>query len=456
MKGYWKLRIKILLDHVSRELNFAAVIKRQIESIHSGYVEISHQDYINSIDDYDFFSKTFSGLFDILIIPSYNVKRTPEMLLRAIASKSKIVIYHSEQLFNEQFDEEKLNLNYLEQYNQHISAHLVWGEYYAKKLIEKANVNPEDIYIVGNYKFDFLSDKTKENNRKSILIASDFKLADLSDKELESFELTYDVRLPTNLNHTYLKARAKALSWVSDFSNKFPELNFVLRPHPGESRIEYKECANKCDNVILSDSTTSYSDDLNACSLVLGFTSTSVLEVINANKYMISMDLVAFDRSFLSSHDCLLDWKDKESIVQYLENLEGVNQKSFEPSPKQKKMFNEINIPTESVCNNVISACIDIFNSNDKTTTILLKDIIPITKCIFYGVGKYLLVKSSAKFPNNRLSIKVINYSTASYNKRKDEGEILDDEIINNELGKVIVKESTYKNKTITKFGWVF
>ena len=450
------MRIKILLDHVSRELNFAAVIKRQIEANHSGYVEISHQDYINSIDNYDFFSKTFSGFFDILIIPSYNVNRTPEMLLRAIASKSKIVIYHSEQLFNEQFDEEKLNLNYLEQYNQHISAHLVWGEYYAKKLIEKANVNPENIYIVGNYKFDFLNDQTKESNRKSILIASDFKLADLSDEELASFERTYDVRLPNNLNHTYLTARSKALNWVSEFSNKFPEFEFILRPHPGESRIEYKGCANKCDNVILSDSTTSYSDDLNACSLVLGFTSTSVLEVINANKYMISMDLVAFDRSFLSSHDCLLDWKDKDSIIQYLENLKGGNQNSFEPSPQQKKMFNEINIPTESVCNNVISACIDISNSSDKTTTVLLKDIIPLTRCIYYGIAKYLLVKLSSKFPNNILSKKVINYSTASYSKRKDEGEILNDEIIDNELSKVTVIESTYKRKKITKFGWVF
>lgn len=453
------MRIKILVDHVSREMNFAGKIKKIIESSGIGFVDISHQDYINTVNHYDFIEETYGKQYDILIVPSYNVARMPETLLRAVCSKSKLIIYHSEQMYNDQYNTEKLNLDCLNRYNKHVAAHFVWGEEFGKKLIDLANIQEEDVFIVGNYKFDFISkhkDALKLQGKKTVLLASDFKLADYNDKEFASFQRMYKVNLPESLHDTYREGKVAALEWIKRFAIKYSHIDFILRPHPGEDRSLYEQLAGENLNIQLSLPNISYADDLSKADLVLSFTSTSVLEVIAANKFMISMKVAHLDTSFLSQHREFLIWYDFDEIDNILVKMtEG---KEFSTPVELRKKFNRYIKQYPDVCVNVVEACQIINKSNKHTTKLLMQDYYFILLSGLKGIFKQVLVSQSFKlkkiFPFSRIHA----YSVRSYEKRLSDGELIDNGIIDNAVRsaeQVNLEEKKIKT-TLTKSGWVF
>lgn len=448
------MKVKILLDHVSRELNFAVKLKKYFELKNLGTVAIQHQDFINSVDHYDFFDVCFDDKYDILIVPSYNVKRSPEMLFRAWVSKSKLVIYHSEQLFNEQFDEEKLNLSSLSKYNKHVSAHLVWGEEFATKLVNKASVDPNKIFIVGNYKFDFLSD-IKHSASNKILLASDFKLGDLTNEEFSNFEKKYNVRLPKNYNEKCRNARETAMEWLLKFADMFPNLDFFLRPHPGEARESYIDLSEKRKNIYVSNPLISYSDDLRDSALVLGFTSTSVMEVITAGKVMLSMKVEDISTDFLSSHKDLLIWKSFDEVAHYLAQVS--DGKRIFPSEEMCANLNKIVSKQKNVCSNVVSACININESPNMEMKLHLSDYRSFLKIFMIGSLKFAFLKVSNCFPNSFLFKDIILRSKSSFSKRCNEGENLTSKLINEEFDKIRDPLDLSSQKMIkTTYGNVF
>jgi surface carbohydrate biosynthesis protein len=420
------MKIKILLDHVSREIDFAISIKKTIEGNNLGEVVIYHQDYIASSNSYDFFEKTFDGLYDVIIIPSYHVIRTPEMLLRAVVNRAKIIVYHSEQIIREYIEPEKLNLDYTEQFNAHIAAHFVWGEDYSSKLINKAKVSPEKIFIVGNYKMDF-ANKCSSIVQKTVLVASDYKPADMSELDMDNFYKEYRIHFDRNRGYTCDKARKCMLNFVKEQADLFPSLTFLLRPHPGESKLEYEKILS--NNVKLSEAGSTFSTDLENSDVVLGFTSTSCLEVISAKKRFISVDFFDFDKEDLSAHKILLDWTSMEKTREILHSLsEGILPVS---NLGQQKKLNFLLKTYEDVGSNLISALIYINSESYEYQTKLTKyDILPLTKSFTAGVCKFLSLKMAVSLRGRLWSKLILDKVEKSYAKRISANEDFNDEIL--------------------------
>ncbi|MEP1744168.1 MAG: hypothetical protein ABJI60_02275 [Kangiellaceae bacterium] len=408
------MKIKILLDHVSREIDFAVSLQKAFEENDIGKVTITHQDYIATNDTYDFFEKTFDGSYDAIIVPSYHVTRTPEMLLRAIVNRAKLIVYHSEQIIREYIEPEKLNLDYIEQYNSHVAAHFVWGEDFASKLIKKAKVSPEKIFIVGNYKMDF-ANKSNSKVKKNVLVASDYKPADMTESDMNAFYNEYRVHFDRNRQYICDKARKHMLSFVKEQSELFPSLTFVLRPHPGESKLEYQRILT--NNVKLSEVGSTFSTDLDSCDMVVGFTSTSCLEVISANKRFVSIDFFDFNKQDLSAHKVLLDWLSVEETHAIFSSLnEG---RLPENNQEQQKKLNYLLRNYEDVGSNLISALVFINSAGYRHQTKLTRyDIFLLVRSLIKGGGKFLALKVAVLLRGRFGSKSILDKVETSYSKR--------------------------------------
>ncbi|RBW66283.1 hypothetical protein DS893_05590 [Vibrionales bacterium C3R12] len=444
------MKIKILIDHVSREINFAVKLKKYIESNELGFVAICHQDYINNIVDYDFFKSTFDGDYDIIITPSYNVVRTPEILLRTVAARAKLVVYHSEQIFNDQYISEKLNTGNSLEYDKHVTAHLVWGDFFAEKLVRYSKIKPEKIYIVGNYKFDFIIPNESINGR--VLLASDYKVGDLSDDDMRKFSEEYRVNLPENLNRVVNQARKDALDWFENAALSYPGITFCLRPHPGESTKLYKKLSY-LGNVEISDMSRSYADDLLRSDVIFGYTSTSVLEILKANKKFYSLKTVDSDLSYLSIHSELLTWISKEEFFEVLDKI--AKHEVIRPSTVDYNKINNIVEPYSDVTSNVVCALTNINNASF-TTTLSFRDLLRLKIAFFIGTGKFLAIKMSNSFPKLTFSEKIKMYSQDSYCKRLESAEIIDSSIIDNEFDKIENCRYVQSSLVANQYGWKF
>lgn len=446
------LKAKILLDHVSREIDLACNIKKTLEELNIGELEIIHQDYCNTVTHYDFWEKTFDGKYDLIIVPSYNVVRTPEILLRTLVNRAKLVIYHSEQIYNDVYDEEKLNLSNLARYDKHISAHLVWGEFFAKKLINKAKINKDKVFIVGNYKLDFTQER-KRLSKGRVLLASDYKVADLSNAELMSHKSEYKIELPEKINEKYSLARKKALGFISQAAEKFPNIEFILRPHPGENRDSYNNIV--AGNIEVSPPGKTYSEDLLNSDLVLGFTSTSVIEVVCSGRQFLSLDFVDIDKGFLSQHAGLLNWVSAQEAMNAIE-LISKGQLLF-PDVEQEVALNNLMKSYESVGSNIVnSLCFIASDSYKYKTTYSANDIYQMAFSLAMGICKILVIKLS-NILNGKLGTNhIIDVSKKSLEVRVRDGEIVNQEVID----RFSKKASSYKPYSVVNklspFGWIF
>tara|TARA_R110001599_G_scaffold3083_1_gene17207 strand:- start:3663 stop:5021 length:1359 start_codon:yes stop_codon:yes gene_type:complete len=447
------MRIKVLLDHVSREIDFAISLKKAIEENNLGYVNITHQDYISTNNTYDFFEKTFDGIYDVIIVPSYHVVRTPHMLLRAVANRAKIVVYHSEQIIREYIEPEKLNLEYTEQFNFHVAAHFVWGEDFSSKLIKKAKVMPDKIFLVGNYKMDFAKE-CSSIVQSSILVASDYKPADMSEVDMEDFYKEYKVHFDRKRQKVCTQARVCMLKFVKEQAVLFPTLTFMLRPHPGESKSEYQKILS--DNVKISEDGATFSSDLKNSDVVLGFTSTSCLEVISAKKRFISVDFFEFDKEDLSAHKILLDWTSIEETKALLSSLnEGILPES---NLEQQKNLSSLLKNYEDVGANIVSALIFI-NSEDYAyqTKLTKSDIFPLMNSFLAGAGKFLSLKIAVWLRGRLRSQLILDRVSESYSKRLATNENFNEEILEKYQTKFAPYNYVKSNSVVhTSLGYIF
>lgn len=453
------MKVKLLLDHVSRELNLAVKLRNMLAKTSTGSLVVQHQDYINRGDSYDFLRTTFDGTYDVVITPSYNVRRTPYILLRALANRSKLVIYHSEQLYNDAFNVEKLNLNALKCYQKHVAAHFVWGEFYARKLVEIAGVPRERIFIVGNYKFDFLDARAvgRELPSKKVLVASDFKIGDLDDEEFQRFKREYGVVSLPDLHKVMADARRRCVAWISDMADRFPDISFVLRPHPGELTAEYEKL--KKPNVSMSVPNKSYAEDVNDSALVLGFTTTSVMEVVKSGRRLLSLDLVDFDKSFLSAHRHALEWVDKAALEDALRSV-SLGETLY-PREESKRKVNELVADYDDVCVNVVKSLQIVCEAQALTTRTSSSDALRLAKSLCLGLGKEFAISVAMRSRFFPLSRRVIDRSRKSYQDRVAFGEDLTDEILNAYDDDAFLPEGpgsklANARPVLSKYGYVF
>ena len=215
----------------------------------------------------------------VVITPSYNYFRSPEVAWRSLISRSIFVEATSEQYFSPLFNDEKLT-----QYPTSLCLKqqffLCGSEYYAKKLVEYAQVDREKIYIVGSLKVD-LAKKNGTNseckNSKHILFVSDYSLGSWGESERAHYKKYYGVTISCSDSELVAKERDNAIKIALKIS-KLLNFSVTFRLHPGESYEPYR-CLEGSD-VHLSLGGDPLMEDVFKSDLVVGYTTTSIFEIL--------------------------------------------------------------------------------------------------------------------------------------------------------------------------------
>ena len=214
---------------------------------------------------------------EFILTPSFNVKRTPVIALRSKLSRVPLIVYHSEQFFQDYLDDEKLNLKFMDSYIKDVHAHFVWGDYFKGRLID-AGIPEEKIFVVGNIKTIFAKNKNtnQEETEFDYLFLSNFVLADYDDDRLESFRAEFS--LPDDYAPvSYVASCRKGMfSFILRVAQEFPNKKILVRRHPGEDLSPYEKLSEE-HNVFLS-SDGPIVDDIRASGLILSQDSTSIFE----------------------------------------------------------------------------------------------------------------------------------------------------------------------------------
>ena len=326
------MKVNFLVDHISRDLNIYSCVGRILnEGVQNTAITYDHQDFSNRWTHYDYFERTRLKS-DIVLTPSYNVRRTPSLFSRALRQNSNLIVAHSEQIFSKEYYNEKFNMKFKKAYNRHVKAHIVWGKDFAIKLNKYAGVDPENIYIVGNPKLDCVHREVMttnlSNSRETILIVSDFLVGDYNDAEWKEFKVRYNVKSDNENNKMYAKARKKCIEWVIEAAQKNKDKLFVMRKHPGEKDNEYN-ILEGYSNIQVSSSKP-FLEDLKIADIVFMYTSTSVFEVLASGKPYYNLNLIESTLDNPKDHYCLFNWITKNEFLKLVQdNLRNSKENNF-------------------------------------------------------------------------------------------------------------------------------
>ena len=229
----------------------------------------------------------------LLITPSYNSGRTHYTLAWKYYSKARLIHWHSEQLIDNRFYNEKLNLNVLEKYQRDVDYHIVWGTHMAKLLVNQAGVDPNRIYITGCPKFDkaksLLDISENHTKRKKIVFVSDFSLATMPNAEYEKMLKRFKYSKKFDLRSFYLSACRKFIKIILQVAEKSENYDIIFRPHPGEKIEAYSEILN-FPNIEFNQH-DSFDRVIENADLVVQFLSTSFFESYLSGKNVYCLDL---------------------------------------------------------------------------------------------------------------------------------------------------------------------
>tara|TARA_B100000902_G_scaffold270789_1_gene256670 strand:+ start:8646 stop:9956 length:1311 start_codon:yes stop_codon:yes gene_type:complete len=146
-------------------------------------------------------------------------------------------------------------------YNKIVNNWFFWGNEFKNEFTSNLEINEDKYTVVGNPKFDVYKDSKVTKQNQEILIATNFPYF---NSNLNMFSETFsrlkdgyylnNKNLKDNYNYQKLLFN-KTLELVNGMSNKYPDHNFTLRPHPFENLNKYKWIISenvKVDNSELS------------------------------------------------------------------------------------------------------------------------------------------------------------------------------------------------------------
>ncbi|RJS84625.1 glycosyltransferase [Methanophagales archaeon] len=155
----------------------------------------------------------------------------------------------------------------------------VYGEYTKKILTEVCNYPADNVVITGSPRYDILSRADeiyiREEFRKMLNLDSDKKIALITTENLPILEE----------NTIFLRSVLRALK-------ELPEVQAVIKPHPGEKSEWYKEIVEEEEvgaKILPKDSNTF--EALYACDLLITCFSTVATEAMILNKPVITVNL---------------------------------------------------------------------------------------------------------------------------------------------------------------------
>ncbi|GEM_PF-5981710 len=318
------MNFSFLVDNAQREVLINTYVGELLNrSLGYSYGQDDY-DFFYSRRGYDFMDRT-KGSSDILLYPSYNVLRTPEQMSRAVRLGAKMVATHAEQIFNKALYEEKLNTKSKKSYNRHISAHLVWGSFFANMLRKHTEIPSDKIWITGNPKLEISrkidQHRSQVDGKKRVLVVSDFTLADMNNADWADFKIRYKAKFSTPLNEVYQQARSKSLAWVREAALRFSNVLFSFRIHPGEDISAYNELLGINNVEIVGDA--SFVDDIVRSDIIYSFTSTSIFEVLTLDKPNYNMKLVDIPEERTAEYFKIFEWHSQEQFFEKIADLDS-------------------------------------------------------------------------------------------------------------------------------------
>ncbi len=147
-----------------------------------------------------------------------------------------------------------------------IDCYCCWNESFANYLIQSKWYIPSNVYVTGSPRADLFSAKWKatsiainpqlnEIKTPMVLINSNFTLAgpkfQTDEEEVEMMVKSYNFDREYMLQWLQIEkqARKEFVDLANTLSNKFPDINFVFRPHPFEDETFYNANLHKNSNL---------------------------------------------------------------------------------------------------------------------------------------------------------------------------------------------------------------
>ena len=264
-----------------------------------------------------------------------------------------------------------------------------WGPKFKNSFIDYLGLNRSQCHVVGNPKFDLYKLKKENNFKKKILIATGFPFYNniLGKEETWKSEKKHNIS-EKDLKRDYgnqKKQFSEAIKFINDISQKYPDYEFVIRPHPFENLYTYIEELH-FENVTIDNSKFSH-QALSETSLLIHFISSLAYEASLYNLNNIAIKNMIPENT-LNSNNPLLEItrfaQNKEELINNLENY--INFK------------NDLNISLENY----------VYHDTDATSSELISSVI----------SKYKIIKVN-KNQLDKLIYGFISNENLSYSKYK-------------------------------------
>ena len=246
-----------------------------------------------------------------------------------------------------------------------------WGKYDYEKLIKLFPKYQKKFVITGNPRVNIWGKKYKDlfslpdiKNKKYILISANFGIGVSSKRLSEIFELhkennyfnnkQYEVDFVEMKNYN-LELLFKFVSAINYITKRFPNFNFLVRPHPSESVKNWNDFFKKIKNLEISNDFT-HSDLIENSEIIIHNGCTAGVEAYARKKKIISFEPMEKKSNIDFSNRFGYTAKNEIELGNLIEKIHDIEK--IDKINKEEEYFEEFinrfnNFENENFANNI-------------------------------------------------------------------------------------------------------
>lgn len=343
----------ILIDFGSRESKMCEEIADRLQSLGiDSYVD--DQDGYHHIEGSNFFTRSKLDK-DFILTPSFSSHRTWYVRLRSLYKDLPLILFHSEQIVNPEFINEKLDFLGGNKFLSDVDYHLVWGKEFATLLLGRG-VPREKIYIVGSPRLKIKDPNSNLDPKEKVVILTSFDAAEWSDSRWLEECKSYHYNPQLNLHKKFNNMRSMFCESLLRVISNSADESFVIRTHPGESISFYRDFFKACSNVTIENGDDKpLMESLKGASFVINpMHSTVIYDLIGVGVDFICIDCIDTEATYPKAAYDGINFKDVVS----LDDLKNKSHISINAARSQfQRFFDNQKLPSTD---RVVAALIDI------------------------------------------------------------------------------------------------
>jgi len=273
----------------------------------------------------------------LVILPQINEPKIFGLAKLAKKMGCFVAVNPSEGTFGSSMENPSAWGNFRE-YDQILDVYFAWGKAHEDLLLKYTNLKNDKIKIIGPPRFDLyfppqnriFSSRCEFNTilnienkaSKNVLVALNFVNA---DKTITEIKRSYSYVLHGNnfidICNSEKIHRDKILSAVFKISKLYPDVNFIIRPHPLEKREVYKSFIRECDqkNIYLSPDISIYTVLKNTDILI------NVCSTVSTEAWLIGLPTVStifdenikYDSYFMKGNQIVGSYGELVDLIDY-------------------------------------------------------------------------------------------------------------------------------------------